>query len=311
METAVKVAIGVVAVGAGLWALAGSAGAATTTVASKPDGKTQGGTDGCAAGTADAKAGKPAALNPTDDDGVRAAARATTDPVAYLAEFQTRYDACWTSTPKPGGGGGGGGEKPTSPPPGATGPDRAKALEAWGLGCDAGTDAGYAAGYAGSPAPTAPSGAAVASGNVAAYRAAFDQAKVGAYAAGSGAAGLPGYEPGSTHASALLAGGKGACSGYFDGWWLKWLAGGAKTSGVQTAALGVPCAGCRREVGVGGLMRLRAAPRVTRRAVAGAIAIPRRAGRKTVPFDGASHGGRGRNGKDHALDHRDEIYTPR
>ncbi len=293
METAAKIAIGAVALGGVLWLASGTSVAAP--MPPRPDGKTQGQKDGCAAGAADGKSGLPQALNPTDAPGVAAAANASSDPAAYLSAYQAAYDSCWTSS-KPSGG------VPTkpapgkTPPPGATGPDRAKALDAWGLGCNDGTDAGYAAGYAGDPAPSPSSGAALASGNTAAYRAAFLQAVPGAYAAGKGAMGLPGYEPGSSHADAILAGGKGACSGYFDGWYLSWVSGGAKTSGarqaVRSAAVALPtscgaCGGSTPEVGVFGLMRRRAAPRATRRSVSVGQTMERRRlppGRKSLEF---------------------------
>jgi hypothetical protein len=211
--------------------------------------------DGCAQGTADAKAGLEV-LNPTDttdNPPLAAAAKASGDAKAYLAAYAKAYDSCFSdhaTTPAPAGGGSPAPAPkpgPVPPPPGAKPGvvlDKAAVSAAYQAGCKQGALDGYAAGFDGSGTSYLLSGAS-GSGNAAAYTAAYKRAFSAGYAQGAkdSAAGMD--PPGAvrTGTGSILASGSIVirtlginlgCVGGFDTWLAMYLAStGAKVAGAR------------------------------------------------------------------------------
>jgi hypothetical protein len=231
MQTAAKVGIAVIAGGATLWLLSGTSSAGTGVSSAAA---ARGTTDGCAAGTKDGKAGLSESLNPSSDSDAVAAAKASGDVKAYSDAYDTAYSDCYGKAyVAPPSGGGGGTKKPVvKPPPGATGPDKALAQKAYGLGCSDGARAGYYDGYNGnSNSPVPPASGAIASGNPEAYRASFREGYAQAYFAASTFAGIAGYEPDTLGADKIIGPSMAGCAGKFEGWFAAWAPAGVHTSG--------------------------------------------------------------------------------
>jgi hypothetical protein len=265
METITKLAIGAAVLGGGWWLMSGTANAATSAAAA-------GQSDGCAAGTADGKAGYPSSRPPwtegdtsSTDSKLDAAAKASGSPKDYLANYAASYDQCWNdSFVAPAPTGGGPPAKPPvkiTPPPGATGPDKGKAGSAYNAGCAAGARDGYTDGYNGASNAPHPTGAG-SSGNSAAYTAAYKDAYGGAYLQGQEASFTPFLPLGPTESDGMakIAELSVGCAGKFDEWWGVYL-GSVKTGAVR---YGTNCGGgCSTEVGWLGMQRLKAPGRVS------------------------------------------------